>query len=996
MKIYTYISIVLLCTALTLFSGCGTAAGETLVLDDFESASSLAKWSGPVSLGSDSVSHGQGCLVLDLSSRQERTLQSESLPRDWSHYDYLRFDVFSPSDKVRFASFWIFDELGDDEQAETFGQSYRGSQKLYLNPGWNHYEFDLGKAMVENNDRPLALDRIRRFRLEFGGVDGKLYLDNLRLVSGEESQATASRVSQRDCIVTVDNTVIRTRLATPFESLVPEPGIAALRERADAAVKRLSQAVDRAEAAGWFTLYWRVPLITARIGLEDRRQLVWYQSEKQESGILEFVIASCTRAADQIDSVLASGSSAPPLDKQVMYARPYPPLKGLPIRDGFFRYSDGEPVILYAMHGHIDRSLRQYFGPYDHVLESYTVGGASRFDLESTPLYETFHKYPDTYRVGWDGWCGHLIKDRWSMGGKKENVVICLESDHVKEAILEYMKGAAERWKRNPDLLYDIMGYELMYICYCDRSQQMFRQWLQDKYGALDKVNTAWGTTYGDWDAIRAPECKNAAPLPDINRAAWYDWALFNNRRFTDHMKWIKSEMRKLDPQVPICAGGTSSMLSSSNSTTGIDEELIVNEVDDVILNESGHSLIFSDLMPSLADRRMVMVEPEAGGNVHNTLLHFLHGKSTLAKYKWDSTNPEYPNDAYSSVLTSWDISLGDIDDILRLSLDVRRLNNEIAAFYGPEPEIMLLYSKTSIVQVPPDLHRAGVTPYLETLGKVWEGARCLGSRVGFVTERQVLAGKLDRCRLLLVTAVKYIPPEVTQAILSYVERGGTALVVPESFLFDQYARSNDGIAGLGLKIKAVTLPQVVGEGEIVQNYDQSITQALIYGEVRRRMTVEPTDIFSGKNFAIPTGGLVQSLEPGKNRVLARFEDAKPGLVLVTHGQGRLYYLAATLDPDGYHRLLEPLAERAGLHRPVVGVRADNSLVTGAEVRGIEYQDGWLVYASNLGSTPVEFDLKGESPLGAVTDLRSMQAHPGTHVQLGPWQETIFRVEKGK
>ena len=128
---------------------------------------------------------------------------------------------------------------------------------------------------------------------------------------------------------------------------------------------------------------------------------------------------------------------------------------------------------------------------------------------------------------------------------------------------------------------------------------------------------------------------------------------------------------------------------------------------------------------------------------MHNALLHFLHGKSTLAKYRWDGVNPEYPSDATSSVPTSWEISLADIGEVLKIALDVRRLNEEIAAFYGPEPEVILLYSKTSIVQVPPSMHRAGSTPYMEAQRHV-EGARFLGARTGFVSEKQALAGKLN------------------------------------------------------------------------------------------------------------------------------------------------------------------------------------------------------------------------------------------------------------
>jgi hypothetical protein len=118
-----------------------------------------------------------------------------------------------------------------------------------------------------------------------------------------------------------------------------------------------------------------------------------------------------------------------------------------------------------------------------------------------------------------------------------------------------------------------------------------------------------------------------------VNRAAWYDWACFNTRRFTDYLNWVKSEMREFNNATPICAGGTSSMLGSSNSVTGIDEEMIINEVDDVILNESGSSTIFSDLLSSLSEKKKVMVEPEMGGGAHGILLQFLHGKSAISKW---------------------------------------------------------------------------------------------------------------------------------------------------------------------------------------------------------------------------------------------------------------------------------------------------------------------------------------------------------------------------
>ena len=77
-----------------------------------------------------------------------------------------------------------------------------------------------------------------------------------------------------------------------------------------------------------------------------------------------------------------------------------------------------------------------------------------------------------------------------------------------------------------------------------------------------------------------------------------------------------------------------------------------------------------------------------------------------------------------------------------------------------------------------------------------------------------------------------------------------------------------------------------------------------------------------------------------------------------------------------------------------MGVDAQGNLVTGAEVRAVERRSDYLMYASNLGSSPVEFTIKKKFEIGAVEDLRKLRPVPGGQVRLGPWQERLFRVEK--
>ncbi|MBN2287943.1 MAG: hypothetical protein JXQ83_01325, partial [Candidatus Glassbacteria bacterium] len=369
--------IALVILLLVPLSACSPARrGETLVLDSFESGSSLERWEGPAGLSREYPAQGKGSLELDLGEGRRRFLESEKLPRDWSAYQWLKFDIYNPEGRIGIGSIQIMDELGSDEQAAIEGQSYRG-RKVFLNKGWNHYELKLTSLMVENGDRALALDRIRRFRLDFGPLEGKLYLDNFRLVSGEESPETASAADPRDCRVVIDNRYVYPGLAGPEEKIVPGREILGLRDRAGREVERLEEQVELAELQGYQTYYWRIPLITAQVGLGIRGKLVWFSSEQEERKILEYVISSCSEASQQVEELLtARGESQEEPEDEVnpqhLYVPPYPPLKGLRQWGGYFRDSRGEPVIVLSMLNVNSGPLLDYFAPFNHRLESYT------------------------------------------------------------------------------------------------------------------------------------------------------------------------------------------------------------------------------------------------------------------------------------------------------------------------------------------------------------------------------------------------------------------------------------------------------------------------------------------------------------------------------------------------------------------------------------------------------------------------------------------------
>ena len=660
---------------------------------------------------------------------------------------------------------------------------------------------------------------------------------------------------------------------------------------------------------------------------------------------------------------------------------PFPPLKGRPIRDGFFRDERGEPLFVISVHSP-SRQLEHFFASPQQHIESYSVGGGSRWTIDESPVYDAFQADPDTHRVGWDGWCGHLVRDLSSMGtSKPENTVICLESPRIRAAIEEYIRLNIPKFHRNPELLYDIMGYELMYICYCDRSQRRFREWIEKKHGTIAQANQKWGTSYRQFSEVMAPPVRGAAPLPGTNRGLWYDWARFNQDRFTEHLLWVRSVIRQLDVSVPLAAGGSSYMLSGTAGASGIDEERIVNEVDDLIIHEGGDSTMGMDLQLALSESKKPLADPEMNLAGANFLMpHLLHGKSVVQLWHW----PAQPGDEfYSSTENSfahgWRYSLADVGELLRVSLDARRLNKEIAAFGEAPAQVAILYSQTATLQLPPEMLTWKTTPYLAELNKTYESSRCLDAKVTFVTERQIQKGWLARYKVLLVPAVRNVPIDVVERIWQFASQGGRVLVLPESLTGDEYNRPASYLDRLGIRVQTVQYPKTSAGDGVVQGYDQSFSRHITYLDAHR-ITLNPTPgAWANVVGELQTQGIRQtvSAEAG-TEVVYSYPDGGPAVLRIALGRGDVYFSATSIEERGFGRLLDYLFSEAGVDRPIRMRPVDSSGYSGVEARFVPTGRRKLLYVVNYQSRPVRLRVEASWPLRQCGNCATGSTSMGT------------------
>ena len=270
-------------------------------------------------------------------------------------------------------------------------------------------------------------------------------------------------------------------------------------------------------------------------------------------------------------------------------------------------------------------------------------------------------------------------------------------------------------------------------------------------------------------------------------------------------------------------------------------------------------------------------------------------------------------------------------------------------------------------------------TPYLAELEKTYEASQFLDARVTFVTERQIRNGRLDRFKLLLVPAVRNVPADVVERIWGYAAAGGRVLIVPESFLGDEYNRQRDFLERLGVTVVKTERPKTGSIGGMAQGYDQSFSQDVTLVD-NVRVGIKPAP---GSGLAVAGSvevqGVRQSLRVGPGAApLFQFPDGSAAIVRTAVGKGAVYYSAGSLEARSYARVLDALFTDAGVTRPVRVRSADGKETWQIECRLAESGGRRLLYVVNFQDQPVR--LKLSAPEGFFRSLRDLRGAGETRV----------------
>jgi beta-galactosidase len=160
------------------------------------------------------------------------------------------------------------------------------------------------------------------------------------------------------------------------------------------------------------------------------------------------------------------------------------------------------------------------------------------------PWFARLH--PDAMPVTRDGLrLSHGSRQTW-----------CPSSPDYRARSLALVERLARRYHEHPALGMWHVGNEFgchNLMCFCDTSAEHFRRWLMERYGDLDRLNEAWGTTfwsqrYSDLRDVVPPRTTTAIPNP----TAELDWRRFcSDASLAQHVA-ERDLLHELSPGVPV------------------------------------------------------------------------------------------------------------------------------------------------------------------------------------------------------------------------------------------------------------------------------------------------------------------------------------------------------------------------------------------------------------------------------------------------------------
>lgn len=406
----------------------------------------------------------------------------------------------------------------------------------------------------------------------------------------------------------------------------------------------------------------------------------------------------------------------------------------------------------------------------------------------ATPPVWLMRERPDVLMVGSDG-------RRRPYGSRRHT---CMTSAAYRDESERIVGAMVSRYGSNPTVVTwqvdNETGNHDSARCWCDECQAAFSRWLEHRFGSIDDLNEAWGTsfwsmTYPDFESVRLPVPTMTTHHPALRLAH----AKFASDQTIDYLEQQFSQIRRAVPdEVEIttnfysedtavdqrAAARLSGVAAMDNYPHGPQNPMVTAYHLDLTRWAGGQTGSAWVMEQQAGPVNWTAHNPEVpAGQVRVwTWQAAMHGYDAVVYFRWRAAR--FAQEMYHSGLLRHDGSpTGAVAEIESAMQEIRSFDFAPP----PEPSVALLHSYKDVWAIEINPHRQGLT-HRSMQMDAYTAARRLGFEVAIVDSMD----DLSRYEWVLAPVVHISTPERIEALTEALDSGVNVVLGPRSMVIDR------------------------------------------------------------------------------------------------------------------------------------------------------------------------------------------------------------------
>jgi beta-galactosidase len=545
----------------------------------------------------------------------------------------------------------------------------------------------------------------------------------------------------------------------------------------------------------------------------------------------------------------------------------------------------------------------------------------------------------------------------------------CFDNKNVRKAILDFFQEVARHadkspafygwdlWSEPAALNWARVGYKAEpMFCYCPASIERFREWLQKKYGTLDKLNAAWHRTFTDWKQVEPPRFGTILTYTDF-----MDWRVYYGYKLAEDLKMRNDAVRAVDPShvTTSHAPNPSPLVRTLADPYDPTDDFLMKDSVDFFgtsfypkLTAVEHNwtlnrrVLAIDLTAAItAGRGFYVGELQSGFGVHGTTIGSEVTPSDLEMWTWGMVsrgarainyyafypmNAGYESGGYGMIqldgtLTERSQRAGAMAKTIQANSDLLLASKpkpaEAAIVFSPLVPLLGGYdeenSRTAMHRALAGYHRM----FFER-----------NVPVEVLSSRELAGQDLQKYKLIVLPYPLMMTNDEATALREYVEKGGHLFVEARAGWVDEDGHAEPAVPGFGwTELLGVRETAIDPAKEVTVNWDRAS--------------------FSGTSFAEHFTVIDSSA-----KVVAKFADGTPAAYEHQYGKGKAILLGTfagqwnEANPEPFHPLGDILSKWAGLTLPILKAPAL------LELREMDGPQGQFVFLFNHAESTAKVD----------------------------------------